>query len=71
MTVATRAARYVNYSLTGIMLLSVIVTLFQWLQAFMWWGDAMAFASALTWTFITVVLSVAIMGVEWLQDRSE
>lgn len=71
MTVTTRALRYVNYSLTGLLLIAALATLFLWLQALLAWGDAMAFASALTWTVVTVALSVVIMGVEHLQNGGE
>lgn len=56
MSVVARTTRYANYTLTALVVLSGLASLYLWVEAIMWWGDAMAFASAMTWSVVTVAL---------------
>jgi len=60
-----------NYTLVALGVLFALITLWMWVQALLWWGDAGAFAEALTWTFLTLVVFAANAGVEWVANRGE
>jgi len=60
-----------NYALVALGVLFALITLWMWVQALLWWGDAGSFAEALTWTFLTLVVFAANAGVEWVANRGE
>ena len=60
-----------DYTLTLLGVLSAVVALYMWAQAVLVWGDAYAYAEALTFTVVTVVIFGLGAGVQWLQNRGE
>lgn len=58
-----------NYALTGLGVLFALITLYMWGQAFLVWGDSYAFAEALSFTVITLVVFALGAGVDYLQNR--
>ena len=63
--------KIINYTLVALGVLFALITLWMWLQAILWWGDTYAFADALTFTVVTVVIFALGAGVQWLQNRGE
>jgi len=71
MTVYSRTLRYTDWGLTAVAGIMSIGTLYLWLQALYWWGDAGAFASAAAWTVVTLLMWGVVAVVEWLRNRGE
>ena len=71
MTLVRHTFKITNYTLVGLGVLFALITLWMWLQAILWWGDTYAFAEALTWTFLTLVVFVANAGVEYVRNRGD
>ena len=71
MSVVQTSLKLTNYTFTALAVMSSLVTLWMWVQAIQWWGDTYAFATALTWTFVTLVLFSFVAGIEKLQTRGE
>ena len=60
-----------DYTLTTLGVLFALIALYMWGQAILVWGDAYAYAEALTFTVVTLVMFGLGMGVEWLRNRGE
>ena len=71
MTLVRHTFKITNYTLVGLGVLFALITLWMWLQVILWWGDTYAFAEALTWTFLTLVVFVANAGVEYVRNRGD
>ena len=63
--------KIINYTLVALGVLFALITLYMWAQAVLVWGDAYAYADALTFTLVTVVIFALGAGVQWLQNRGE
>ena len=71
MTLVRHTFKITNYTLVALGVLFALITLWMWLQVILWWGDTYAFAEALTWTFLTLVVFVANAGVEYVRNRGD
>ena len=71
MTLVRSTFKITNYVTLALGVLFALITLWMWLQALLWWGDAGAFAEALTWTFLTLVVFAANAGVEYVRNRGD
>lgn len=71
MTFAQTSLKITNYTVTALAVIAMIVALWTWLEAIVVWGDAYAFAEALTMTVVTLILFGVASGVEWLQKRGD
>ena len=71
MTLVRSTFKITNYTLVALGVLFALITLWMWLQAILWWGDTYAFAEALTWTFLTLVVFAANAGVEYVRNRGD
>ena len=71
MTLVRHTFKITNYTLVALGVLFALITLWMWLQVILWWGDTYAFAEALTWTFLTLVVFGANAGVEYVRNRGD
>ena len=71
MTLVRSTFKITNYATLALGVLFALITLWMWLQAILWWGDTYAFAGALTWTFLTLVVFAANAGVEYVRNRGD
>lgn len=71
MSVTSRSLRYADYTARAVAVLCSLGALYLWAQSLLWWGDAMAMASALTWTLVALVVWGVVMLAEWVRNRGE
>lgn len=71
MSTANATLRVSHKFFTVIALLVALVALYQWATYALVWSDSWAFAQALTWSFLTVVAFVPVLGLERLQNRGD
>jgi len=60
-----------NGFFTVVGLLVGLYALSKWASFALVWGDAWAFSEALTWTLLTGVAFVPVIGIEYLQKDDE
>ena len=71
MMLVRHTLKIADYTLTALCVLFAIIALYMWGQAVLVWGDAYAYAEALTFTVVTLVMFGLGMGVEWLRNRGD
>ena len=71
MMLVRHTLKIADYTLTALGVLFAIIALYMWGQAVLVWGDAYAYAEALTFTVVTLVMFGLGMGVEWLRNRGD
>lgn len=71
MTVTTSALVWGDRLFTGLALLVGVVALWMWAQAILSWGDAYAFAEALTWTVLTLVAFAPAIVIEYVRNGGD
>ena len=71
MMLVRHTLKIADYTLTSLGVLFDIIALYMWGQAVLVWGDAYAYAEALTFTVVTLVMFGLGMGVEWLRNRGD
>ena len=71
MTLVRYTFKITNYATIALSLLFALITLWMWLQAVLWWGDAGVFAEAMAWTVLTLVVFAVNSGVEYVRNRGD
>ena len=71
MTLVRSTFKITNYATLTLGVLFALITLWMWLQAVLWWGDAGALAEAMAWTVLSLIVFAVNSGVEYVRNRGD